>query len=464
MSATMSSSHETPDPHFEVLALGGRGDGLVETADGRIHVAGVLAGEVIAIEPPRTKRASHARLKAVVKPSAERVEPVCVHFGTCGGCSLQHWLEEPYRAWKANLVNRALGSAFKDSPALSSIPETKTAIAAWGAGRRRAILHGQVKDGQVSLGYMAARTDTLIDITMCPVLVPEIEAALPALRDLVYGLAPNGPALDLAVTATAEGLDVSVSASETGRKLHLPEPRKLARLVDDSGIARLSFDRLSAISSRQPTVTMAGMAVSIPPAAFLQATAAGEAALVDQVMAWAKGATRIADLFCGVGTFTLPLRTIAPVMGWEVDAPAVQAINTAVARAGGGHKLVAQQRDLYRSPVAPAEMEGVDTVVLDPPRAGATAQIAQLARMSLKRIIYVSCDPVSFARDASTLVAAGYRLKAVQAFDQFRWSSHVELVACFDGPAPGAASIATGAIKPLPSIRRPGQGRRGGRG
>jgi 23S rRNA (uracil1939-C5)-methyltransferase len=456
MSDPMPSSQLSSPHTVSIAAIGGRGDGIVSTDGETAHVAGVLPGESVAVRSDPGRR-SRLLLETVLEPSPHRIAPACVHFGTCGGCALQHWAEEPYLAWKGGLVDAALSRAFAGAPPVTCGP----AQPAWGQGRRRATLHGRVRGGLVELGFMAARTSDITDMTMCPVLDPALVSALPVLRALVRGLAPDGRGIDLAVTLTQAGLDVNVTASETARPLVAPEPRKLARLVDEAGIARLSVDGLSAITARVPVVTMGGMPVTLPSDGFLQATQAGEDALVDAVIGLAAGARKIADLFCGVGTFSLPLRKLAPVVAWEANAATVDALRQAGSRTGGGHALKAMARDLDAAPVAPAELDGFDLVVLDPPRSGAPAQTAQLARTPLRRIIYVSCDPVSFARDAAVLVAAGYRLSSVQAFDQFRWSSHVELVACFDGPDRAAGGQLAGAVKPLPSIRRPGQSKAG---
>ncbi|MCU0882013.1 MAG: hypothetical protein MUF14_05010 [Hyphomonadaceae bacterium] len=455
MTAAMPSSQLPPPRLVTVDATGARGDGIIATDDGISHVAGVLPGETVAVRPDPARR-SRLLLDHVVTPSPDRIAPACIHFGSCGGCALQHWAQGPYLAWKGGLVDAALSRAFAGAPPVVC----GSATPAWGQGRRRATLHGRVRDGAVELGFMAARTSAITNMTMCPVLDPALVEALPALRGLVRGLAPDGRGIDLAVTLTTAGLDVNVTASDAARPLIDPEPRKLARLVNEAGIARLSLDGLSAITVRVPAVAMGGVPVTVPPDGFLQATQAGEDALVGAVLALAKGARRIGDLFSGMGTFSLPLRQLAPVVAWETNAAAVDSLRQAAAHTGGGHVLKAVVRDLDAAPVAPAELEGFDLVVLDPPRSGAAAQAAQLARTPLRRIVYVSCDPVSFARDAAVLVAAGYKLASVQAFDQFRWSAHVELVACFDGPDRASGRQLAGAVKALPSIRRPGQSKR----
>ena len=188
------------------------------------------------------------------------------------------------------------------------------------------------------------------------------------------------------------------------------------------------------VEARAPTLRMGRATLAIPPGAFLQATAAGEEALAALVLAGVGGAKRIADLFCGVGTFALRLGEAAAVTAIDSERAAIAALVRAAAGASGLRQPKTEVRDLFKRPLAAAELAGFDAVVFDPPRAGAAAQAAELAKSAVPRIVAVSCDPGTFARDAATLVAGGYRVESVVPVDQFRYSAHVELVAVFTRP------------------------------
>ncbi|HHY51025.1 MAG TPA: RNA methyltransferase, partial [Alphaproteobacteria bacterium] len=178
-------------------------------------------------------------------------------------------------------------------------------------------------------------------------------------------------------------------------------------------------------------VAMGRAIVAIPAGSFLQATAAAEATLAGLVLDAVGKARSVADLFSGVGPFALRLAETARVAAFDADRAAIAALATAVRHTQGLKPVTAAVRDLFRAPLLPAELEGIDAVVLDPPRAGAEAQSRELARARLPTVVAVSCDPRSFARDAAILLAGGYRLEAVTPVDQFAWSPHVEIVGVF---------------------------------
>jgi 23S rRNA (uracil1939-C5)-methyltransferase len=399
--------------------MGARGDGVVADADGAVHVPFTLPGERVQAHV----RGQRGLLETVQEASADRVPAPCPHFGVCGGCALQHWSERPYLAWKAGLVVRALERA-------GLTADIGLAIPAWGRGRRRASFQARWQVGEVRLGFSEARSHTLVPVEACPVLTPSLAASLPQLREIAALLMPRDASVTLAVTETLTGLDVDLRGAGRVARFGRSGTERLAQAAQ--GLARLSLEGETAVSPAPPQVRIGVATVPLPTGAFLQATQLGEETLAAKVLAWSAGAKRIADLFAGLGTFALRLKALAPVLAVETDRPSVAAMVAGANALAGGHRLEAQERDLFRAPLAPLELKGIDTVVFDPPRAGAQGQCEQLARSKVARVIAVSCDPQSFARDAAILVGGGFTLVEAVAVDQFRWSPHVEIAARFE--------------------------------
>ena len=287
--------------------------------------------------------------------------------------------------------------------------------------RRRAVF--EISCGEI--GFHAANSHEIVDMHECLVLTPGLFALAQDLRTRFGFL--KAPA-DLYVTETRTGFDLGVRSPQ---KLTPQMSVDLAGAVAGLNIVRVTFNNALAQETAAPQVDEGGVRVHLPPYAFLQATAEGEAALQEQVLKIVGKARTVADLFSGVGTFALPLAKKARVHAVEQDVPALAAL-AAAARGGTGLKPVTtEQRDLFKLPLTPVELAPYEAVVLDPPRAGAEAQVRALARAKVPAIAYVSCDAASFARDAALLVAGGYRIGAVTPIDQFLWSSHIELVAEF---------------------------------
>ena len=216
-----------------------------------------------------------------------------------------------------------------------------------------------------------------------------------------------------------------------GKPLDGPLRQELAHLCDKVGLARLSWED-EVIAMRAPPIQSFGKAEVTPPAgSFLQATHHGEQALLAAVREVVGSANRVIDLFAGAGTFSLPLSETATVHAVEGDAAMVAALEQGWRMASGLKPVTVMARDLFQRPLLPDELTKTDAIVLDPPRAGAEAQVAELVKSNIPHIAYVSCNPATFARDAAVLVEHGYGLNWVQVVDQFRWSAHVELVGCF---------------------------------
>jgi 23S rRNA (uracil1939-C5)-methyltransferase len=409
-----------PPAELAIEQVGGEGDGV---APGPIFVPFALPGERVLANGSGDRR----ELAEVLVESPDRVIPPCPHFFTCGGCALQHWAHEPYLAWK---VERLVGTLARERLETEILPP----FAAAPATRRRVALHARKGNREAArLGYKIRKSWDLVDITACPIADPRIEAALPQLKRLAAPLFEHPKsAPTLHVTLTDTGLDVDISGVE--RKsggLSADARMVLAERAAEGGFARVTLDGEMAYGERTPQVRLGPAVVRLPPGGFLQATAAAEAAMVAFVAEAAGGATRIADLYCGVGTFTFRLAEIAPVYAVDFSTPAVQALTSALASAPGLKGVAAEARDLVRRPVLAEELKKVDVAVFDPPRAGADEQTAELARSKVSRVVAVSCNPATFVRDARKLVDAGFRLERLLPVDQFLWSSHIELAAVF---------------------------------
>jgi 23S rRNA (uracil1939-C5)-methyltransferase len=401
--------------------MGGEGDGV---APGPVFVPFALPGERVLAAGSGERRT----LLEVLASSAERVAPPCPHFGVCGGCALQHWSHEPYLAWKLDRLAGTLARQRIETEFLAP-------FAAEPATRRRVALHARRGNAATArLGYKARRSWDLVDIGVCPISAPEIEAAIPALKRLAAPLFEHPKsAPTLHVTSTDTGLDVDITGVERRSGGLSADARvQLAERAAEADFARVTLDGEVAYQARGPQVRLGSAVVALPPGAFLQATRDAEAAMAAFVAEAAGGASRIADLYCGVGTFTFRLAEIAPVHAADFAPEAVAALAAALATAPGLKGVTAEARDLVRRPVLAEELKKTDVAVFDPPRAGAAEQAAELARSGVARIIGVSCNPATFARDARTLLDAGFRLDRVLPVDQFLWSPHIELVGVFN--------------------------------
>jgi len=402
-----------------IARMGHRGDGVAEIRDQAVYVPYALPGETVEVEavPGHPDR---RRMLAVNVPSPDRVAPICPHFGTCGGCAVQHWSLASYRTWKRGLVVEALAQAGLEA-AVGDV------IDAHGEGRRRAVFHARWRGhGILEVGFAASRSHRIVDIDRCPVLAPALDGAIDAAWDLAEIVEQKGKPLDIQVTATAGGLDVDLRGSGA---LPAEMMMRLAQAAEAHRLARLTRHGELVAKRAVPVVRMGKAAVALPPGAFLQATAEGEASLARLVCAHAAGARNIADLFCGIGPFALRLAERARVTAADSDAAALAALSEAAKSTPGLKPVATERRDLFRRPFAEPELGRFDAVVFDPPRQGALAQAQKLARSHVPVVIAVSCNAATFARDARVLLDGGYRLEAVTPVDQFRYTPHVEIAA-----------------------------------
>jgi len=404
-----------------IARLGHRGDGIADGASGPIYIPYALPGETVTAEAV-AGHPDRRHLLHVDTPSHERVAPICKHFTACGGCAMQHWSLAEYRLWKRGLVVEALAAVGLIAPVDGQI------VDAHGDGRRRATLHARRgAHDMLEVGFAAPRAHHIVAIDACPILAPGLAGAIAAAWAIAEILKPANKPLDIQATATNSGMDVDVRGSGP---LTPARGTALARAAEGHRLARLTRHGELVAQQAQPLLQVGRAQVPLPPGAFLQATEAGEAALARMVIEHAGSARRVADLFCGIGTFALRLAENARVSAADSDAAAIKALQAA--RGEGLKPIEAQQLDLFRRPLMAAELKNFDAVVFDPPRQGAEAQARELAKSAVPVVIGVSCDANTFARDARILVQSGYKLARVTAVDQFRYSFHVEIVGKFE--------------------------------
>ena len=401
--------------------VGHFGDGVASADGHNVYVPYALGGETVEVAPV-PGHPDRRRLLEVERASPERVTPFCPHFGICGGCAVQHWEAERYRAWKLDLVVETLAQA-------KLACEVYPLIDAHGLGRRRITLHARMGTHDVlKVGFAAASSHDIIPVDRCPVLAPGLSGALEAAWAIAEPLIPTGKPLDIQMTATDNGLDVDVRGSGP-----LPPTTiaTLSRVAEQHRLARLTRHGELVLMRTPPTIMIGAAQVALPPGSFLQATLAGEETLAALVLEYCKRAKHVADLFCGVGPFALRLATKARISAFDSDTGAVTALQKAAMATSGLKPVKAEARDLFRRPLMPQELRDYDAVVFDPPRQGAQAQAQQLAVSKIPMVVAVSCNVATFARDARILVDGGYRLEGVTPVDQFRHTPHVELVARF---------------------------------
>jgi 23S rRNA (uracil1939-C5)-methyltransferase len=402
--------------------VGHHGDGVAIAGGGNIYVPYALGGETIEVGPVPGHHPDRRRLIKIETASPARVAPFCPHFGVCGGCAIQHWDGEPYRAWKRELVVTTLKQAGIDC-------DVAPLIDAHGAGRRRITLHGRIGTHDVlKVGYAAAGSHDIIPIDRCPILDPQLGGAIEAAWAIAEPLIAMSKPLDIQITATDSGLDFDVRGSGP---LSTALITRLSRIAEQHRLARLTRHGELVLMQTPPVITMGAAKVVLPPGSFLQATVAGEKALAALVSDHCERAKHVADLFCGVGPFALRLAAKLRVAAFDSDAGAVAALQKAATSTPGLKPVKAEARDLFRRPLMPQELRDYDTVVFDPPRQGAQAQATQLAASKVPTVVAVSCNVTTFARDAKILIDGGYKIDGVTPVDQFRHTPHVELVAKF---------------------------------
>ena len=415
-----------PDKFLEVTvgSIGARGDGIAESPMGPLYIPYAAPGDRLRVRigGPRGDGRT-ARIEAILDPAPDRADPVCRHFGACGGCSVQHLSAPAIAGLKRSLVATALRrKALPDE----TVKETVTAPP---ESRRRVSLAFH-RGGATVLGFNERASRQILNIRECPVMRPALMHLLSPLRGLCAGLEALGRSADLQLTETATGIDLLIlPARRADPGLHGREA--LAAFAEAHDLCRISWatgaEVEPIVQRREAVMRFAGATVALPPGAFLQASEAGEGAIREAATGAiaGSGAARIADLYAGCGTLSFPLANIAPVHAVEGD----EALAAALARSAQGRPVTVERRDLQRDPMTPSALNGFDAVLFDPPRAGAKPTADALAHSRVPLVVAVSCNPATLARDLRILVDGGYRLESVTPIDQFTWSAHVEAVA-----------------------------------
>ena len=404
-----------------VERLGHHGDGIAHGSEGPIYVPLCLPGEEVEGE----LKGDTLENTRIVTPSVARVKPNCPHAKTCGGCQLQHAADPFVADWKKGVVRQALVQQGLEAPIHDEVPTSAPNT------RRRATHSGRRTKGGVLMGFHARGRDLIVSVPNCRLLHPDLLAGFPALEAIVTLGGSRTSEVQLTVTQTLGGLDVSVTG---GKPADANLQMDLARLAEEHKLARLTWEGEIIALRDEPVILLGKSRAVMPPAAFLQATKEGEAALLTSVQEAIGTPKVVADLFCGMGTFTLPLAIHSEVHGVEGIATLTGALDRAARMTQGLRKVTTETRDLFRRPLEQDELKRFDAVVIDPPRAGAEAQVQKLAESKVPVIAMVSCNPVTFARDARILMQGGYRLDWVKVVDQFRWSVHIEVAARFSRP------------------------------
>jgi 23S rRNA (uracil1939-C5)-methyltransferase len=401
----------------DIVRIGHKGDG--ETADG-LYVPFTVPGDRVRIEG----EGDHAKPLELIAPGPTRATPPCRHFGICGGCVLQHVEPAAYREWKRDQIIQALSQRgigdIEVAPLIPVAPRT----------RRRAVLTGRYVHDAIMIGFQERGAHFICDMHECHVLHPDLFALVAPLREHLVGILPTEGRAEIDILRADNGIDMTLGLPRV--EVDGALRTRLAGLAAKLNLVRLTVNGELVAQNVPPVIRWSGAEVTPPPGSFLQAVPEAERTLQDLVAAHIGKAKRVADLFSGAGAFTFALAKHAAVAAYDSEADAIAALTTAARGRQGLKPITAERRDLFRRPLLAHELDAFDAVVIDPPRSGAKAQTEHLATSKVRRIVAVSCNPATFARDARILIDAGYALTNVTPVDQFLWSAHIELVALFE--------------------------------
>ena len=399
-----------------IQRLGAQGDGIADHEGQQVFVPLTLPGETVMAELDGDR----ARLVEIVNAAPDRAPPKCSHYGECGGCALQHLSDEAYVSFKRDHLAMHLSYAGIKA-------DIEPTIIAPPHSRRRAVFSAHRTGGDVAIGFHGRRSHRIVPITDCAVIRPALQALLPGLREIAILAAPPRDALQLVATETLTGIDLAINGASP--KLPADIRALLVQTANKLDLARLSINGDVAMERVPPILRMGGIDVVPPPGGFVQATAESETAMAKIVVESLIGAEKAVDLFCGAGTFTLPLAAHASVHAVEGEVSGLQALGRAIRKVKDIKPITTEKRDLFRQPLTQIDLSRFDAAVIDPPRAGAEAQTRELALSGIRRIAMVSCNAQTFARDLRILLDAGFKLDRLVPIDQFLWSPHVEIVA-----------------------------------
>jgi len=421
------------DIEITIKALGAKGDGVAEAHGGAIFVPFTAPGDLVNVRLSKSKDGTRrGKILSITEPGPDRYPAACTHFTQCGGCSVQQLTPMAYQAWKRDIICQAFERQNLDVSVIADL------VAGAAGSRRRARFSARRLAGGTILGFLEMGSHRVVELNECPVLHSDIFSIVPSLRELMDGLLDVRGTAEIAVTRADSGLDITLlMTGETDLKVR----ENLAIFAETNDVARISWKPLQskAGESAEPIVARRAVAMKfgdvqteIPPDAFIQSTSWGEQALREHVVTAVNGAAKVVELFAGCGAFTLPIAQLGShVFAVDMAQDHLGALSRAARSNGLGERIIVEARNLDRRPLVGPELEDVDVVVLDPPRAGASSQVGLLAQSPVPIIVYVSCNPQSFTRDARKLIDGGYLLESVVPIDQFLWSPHVELVSVF---------------------------------
>jgi len=406
----------------EITEIGAKGDGVAMVDGEMVFVPNTTPGDFVQIE----EQGGKGRVLELLRLGPDRIEPPCPLYGKCGGCALQHVTSNFYRSWKRDQVIAALAAVHIDTP-------VDVLVVLPAASRRRAQFYVQRSGAVAAIGFHKRRSRDLVPLNACLVLHPDLEKRLDALRDLASAAPHNWAAFAMSVTLCDNGLDINFTSSKELEEPHPKDLQKLTAAMTKAGVVRLSSNQEILVTLSAPSIRMGRTLISPPPGGFLQVSTEGQSTLTDLVCDAVRGAKKTADLFSGCGTFSLPLAEFTSVSAYDSDALAIDALRDAagLAQAHGLTPVKAEVRNLFERPLSADELKDFNTVVVDPPRAGAIHQMRELAQSKVACVVSVSCNPKTFSRDARILMDGGFSLKKVTPVDQFVFSSHVELVGVF---------------------------------
>lgn len=395
--------------------IGHKGDGVAHLNGNAVYIPFTLEGETLIIQGSGPRR----DILEIKQTSSDRIEPICKHFGTCGGCQLQHMQEQTYLKWKIKLVTEPLSRV--------GITQTPEAIISFNdASRRKCVFNAQRTHQGMQLGFSEKARNEIVAIEACPILVSEINERLPLLRDLVNSVPTTKNPIRISVLSTENGLDISI---EDAKPLSAAERQTLIKKTVANKFTRLTINDEVLIKTAEPHIKIASTIISPPPAAFVQALKEAEDTMTDIVADFLKGCKQVADLYCGIGTFALKLAENSQVYAVEESQMALESLDQAWRQTGGILKQVkTEKRNLERRPVTFGELKKMDGLVFDPPRAGAELQCKQIAKSRVKKVAAVSCNPTTLAVDLEILLASGFKIKRIIPIDQFKYTPHVEVV------------------------------------
>jgi 23S rRNA (uracil1939-C5)-methyltransferase len=403
---------------LEIVDIGGSGEGIARLENGEAaFIPYAVTGDKVDVFLQKEKGVWRGRIETIVTSSAHRTTPPCRHFGRCGGCALQHVSDPFYRSYKKDhIVKLFLKNGLK-------LPDNTLEIHIPHATRRRANFASIVAGNRTIIGFHERKSGNIRDVPDCLLLREDIRLVMEGFRKYLPAIAGTGNKLDLLI----QSIDGEIEAGLTGKLLpSLAAQEALGDALCALNLARISFRERDyeyykvLLEKKSCFKNFGKIKVKLAPGVFLQPSEEGEAALVECVIREAGETSRAADLFCGNGTFTGHLLDGREVAAFDSASDATAALKQA------GVKAV--ERNLFKAPLTPEELKGFDLVVMDPPRAGAMEQSRMLAESTVPKIVYVSCNPQSFARDAVLLQNAGYKISALTIIDQFIWSPHTEVV------------------------------------